>query len=100
MPVLPVIFVESLDEAINFAIKVEKGNGHTFIMHSSNAENLTKMASAAPSSIFVKNGPSYMGLGMGEGYAALSIATASGDGLVRARTFTRPMVSVDYFKAA
>ncbi len=100
MPVLPVIFVESLDKAINFAIKVEKGNGHTFIMHSSNAENLTKMASAAPSSIFVKNGPSYMGLGMGEGYAALSIATASGDGLVRARTFTRPMVSVDYFKAA
>ncbi len=100
MPILPVTCVESLDQAINFAVKVEKGNAHTFIMHSSNAEHLTKMASAAPSSIFVKNGPSYMGIGMGEGYAALSIATATGDGLVRARTFTRPMVSVDYFKAA
>ncbi len=100
MPVLPVMFVKTVEEAINFAVKVEKGNNHTFIMHSSNKENLTKMASAAPSSIFVKNGPSYMAIGMGEGYAALSIATATGDGLVRARTFTRPMVSIDHFKAA
>jgi propionaldehyde dehydrogenase len=100
MPVLPVMFVKTVEKAINFAVKVEKGNNHTFIMHSSNTENLTKMASAAPSAIFVKNGPSYMAIGMGEGYAALSIATATGDGLVRARTFTRPMVSIDYFKAA
>lgn len=100
MPVLPVMFVKTVEEAINFAVKVEKGNNHTFIMHSSNTENLTKMASTAPSAIFVKNGPSYMAIGMGEGYAALSIATATGDGLVRARTFTRPMVSIDYFKAA
>ena len=100
MPFFPVTFVKTVEEAINFAVKVEKGNNHTFIMHSSNTENLTKMASAAPSAIFVKNGPSYMAIGMGEGYAALSIATATGDGLVRARTFTRPMVSIDYFKAA
>ena len=100
MPVLPVMFVKTVEEAINFAVKVEKGNNHTFIMHSSNTESLTKMANAAPSAIFVKNGPSFMAIGMGEGYAALSIATATGDGLVRARTFTRPMVSIDYFKAA
>ena len=60
------------------------------------------MAKNCQGSIFVKNGPSYMGLGMGEGYGALSIATPTGDGLVRTSNFTRPLrcVLVDYFRIA
>jgi propionaldehyde dehydrogenase len=102
MPVLPVTVVKDVDTAIEFAVKVEGDNHHTFIMHSLNVANLTKMARECQGSIFVKNGPSYMGLGMGEGYAALSIATPTGDGLVRTRNFTRPLrcVLVDYFRIA
>lgn len=99
MPVLPVTIVKDVDTAIEFAVEVEGNNHHTFIMHSLSVENLSKMARACQGSIFVKNGPSYMGLGMGEGYATLSIATPTGDGLTSARTFTRPLrcVLVDYF---
>jgi len=101
-PVLPVTFVKDIDEAIEFAVSVEHENHHTFIMHSLNVENLTRMARASQASIFVKNGPSYMGLGMGEGYATLSIATPTGEGLTSAKTFTRPLrcVLVDYFRIA
>lgn len=100
MPVMPVVKMKNVDEAIEFAVEVEGDNHHTFIMHSLNIRNLTKMARLCQGSIFVKNGPSYMGLGMGEGYAALTIATPTGDGLVKARNFTRPLrcVLVDYFR--
>ncbi|HAX61285.1 MAG TPA: aldehyde dehydrogenase EutE [Elusimicrobia bacterium] len=102
MPVMPVVKMKDVAEAIEFGIEIEGGNHHTFIMHSLNVANLTKMARKCQGSIFVKNGPSYMGLGMGEGYAALSIATPTGDGLVKARNFTRPLrcVLVDYFRIA
>jgi propionaldehyde dehydrogenase len=100
MPVLPVTVVENIDKAIEFAVEVEGGNHHTFIMHSLNIEHLSRMAKACQGSIFVKNGPSFMGLGFGEGYATLSIATPTGDGLTRARSFCRPLrcVLVDYFR--
>ncbi|MFN3967038.1 MAG: aldehyde dehydrogenase family protein, partial [Endomicrobiia bacterium] len=102
MPVLPVTVVKDIDTAIDFAVEVEGNNHHTFIMHSLNVANLSKMARACAGSIFVKNGPSYMGLGFGEGYATLSIATPTGDGLTKARNFTRPLrcVLVDYFRIA
>lgn len=100
MPVMPVTIVKDIDMAIEFAVEVEGGNHHTFIMHSLNVENLSNMARACQGSIFVKNGPSYFGLGMGEGYATLSIATPTGDGLTKASNFTRPLrcVLVDYFR--
>jgi propionaldehyde dehydrogenase len=100
MPVLPFARTGSIDQTIELAVEMEGGNGHTSIMHSLNVENLTNMARKAACSIFVKNGPSYMGLGMGEGYATLSIATPTGDGLVKASNFTRPLrcVLVDYFR--
>ena len=101
-PVLPVSVMKDVDEAIEFAVEVEHEYHHTFVMHSLNVENLTKMARACQGSIFVKNGPSYMGLGMGEGFATLSIATPTGEGLTSPITFTRPLrcVLVDYFRIA
>lgn len=103
MPVIPFVRVRDVDEAISFAVEVEGGNKHTAIMHSLNVANLTKMAKTAQVSIFVKNAPSYAGLGYeGEGYATMSIATPTGEGLTRASTFTRPLrcVLVDYFRIA
>ncbi|MCS7227950.1 MAG: aldehyde dehydrogenase EutE [Endomicrobia bacterium] len=100
MPVLPVTVVKDITEAIEFAVRVEGNNHHTFIMHSLNIDHLSRMAKACQGSIFVKNGPSFMGLGFAEGYATLTIATPTGDGLTRARNFCRPLrcVLVDYFR--
>lgn len=102
MPVMPVARTGNIEQTIDLAVEMEGGNGHTAIMHSLNVENLTKMARKGACSIFVKNGPSYMGLGMGQGYAALSIATPTGDGLIKASHFTRPLrcVLVDDFRIA
>ena len=48
------------------------------------------MAIRSNVSIFVKNGPSYAGLGMGgEGFTTMTIAGPTGEGLTSARTFTR-----------
>jgi len=80
---------------------VEHGFRHTFIMHSKNIERLSRMAKLCNANIFVKNGPSYAGLGyMGEGYTTLSIAGTTGEGLTSAKDFVRPRrcVLVDYFR--
>ena len=90
MPILPVVRVENVDEAIELAVKVEHGNRHTAIMHSTNVEKLTKMARMIQTTIFVKNGPSYAGIGVGgEGHATFTIAGPTGEGLTSARTFAR-----------
>ncbi|MCT4566070.1 MAG: aldehyde dehydrogenase EutE [Maledivibacter sp.] len=90
MPVLPIVRVMDIDEAIELAIRVEHGNRHTAIMHSQNVDNLTRLARAIQTTIFVKNGPSYSGIGYGaEGYTTFTIAGPTGEGLTSARAFSR-----------
>lgn len=101
MPVIPLVTVANVDEAIRFAVEVEQQNYHTAVMHSRNIDALSKMARVCNCNIFVKNGPSYSGLGFeGEGYATLTIAGTTGDGLTSARTFTRERrcVLIDHFR--
>lgn len=90
MPVLPVVPVRDVEEAIMYACEAEAGCYHTAMMHSMNVEHLSKMAKAANTSIFVKNAPSYAGLGMeGEGHATFTIASPTGEGLTSPISFTR-----------
>ena len=90
MPILPLVRVACVDEAIDLAVVLEHGNRHTAIMHSTNVRKLTKMAKLIQTTIFVKNGPSYAGLGVGgEGYATFTIAGPTGEGLTSARSFAR-----------
>jgi propionaldehyde dehydrogenase len=90
MPVLPMVRVQDVGVAIREAVKAEHGCFHTAVMHSRSIDNLHEMARAVNTTLFVKNAPSYAGLGVGgEGYTAWTIAGASGDGLTTARTFTR-----------
>lgn len=91
MPVLPVVKVKDFDTALELAYEVEGGNHHTASIYSLNVANITKAARKMQCSIFVKNGPTYMGLGMGEGFATMSIGTPTGDGLTKARHFSRPL---------
>ncbi len=90
MPVFPVVRVSNVDAAIDLAVKAEHGFRHTAGIHSTNVETITRMAKAMNCSIFVANGPFYTGLGEGgEGYSSFSIASPTGDGLTRPRTFSR-----------
>jgi acyl-CoA reductase-like NAD-dependent aldehyde dehydrogenase len=101
MPVIPLVSVGTADEAIDLAVEVERGYGHTAVMHSRNIDRLSRMAREMDVSIYVKNGPSYAGLGFGgEGFTTFTIASPTGEGLTRATTFTRERrcTLVDYFR--
>lgn len=90
MPVLPVVRVPDIERAIDLAIRSEHGFRHTASIHSTNVDTITRMARAMNCSIFVANGPHYAGLGEGgEGFTSFSIASPTGDGLTRPRTFSR-----------
>ncbi|HYM81941.1 MAG TPA: aldehyde dehydrogenase family protein [Candidatus Limnocylindria bacterium] len=90
MPVIPLVRVRTVDEAIDYALLVEHGYRHTASMHSRNVEKLSKMARLCNCSIFVKNGPNFAGLGYGgEGPTSFTIASPTGEGMTTARSFTR-----------
>ena len=90
MPVVPVTRVRDVDDGIEKAVIAENNCHHTACMHSTNVYNMNKMGKAVDTTIFVKNAPSYAGLGYdGEGYATLTIATPTGEGLTSAKNFTR-----------
>jgi propionaldehyde dehydrogenase len=101
MPFVPIVRVANVEQAIRAAVISEHGYHHTAIIHSLNVENMHNMARAVDTTIFVKNGPSFAGLGLGgEGFATFSIASPTGEGLTSARTFTRQRrcALVDYFR--
>ncbi|MBB1570896.1 MAG: aldehyde dehydrogenase EutE [Propionibacterium sp.] len=90
MPVIGLVRVPDVDAAIDLAVELEHGNRHTAVMHSLNVNKLTKMGKLIQTTIFVKNGPSFNGLGIGgEGYPTFTIAGPTGEGLTSARSFTR-----------
>ncbi len=101
MPVLPVVRVANVADAIALAVKLEGGCHHTAAMHSRNIENMNQMANAIDTSIFVKNEPCIAGLGLGgEGWTTMTITTPTGEGVTSARTFVRlrRCVLVDAFR--
>ncbi len=90
MPVMPVVRVSNVDEAIELAVAYEGGRRHTATMHSRNIDKLSTMARLINCSIFVKNGPTFAGLGMGgEGYTSFTIASPTGEGMTSPISFTR-----------
>lgn len=90
MPILPIVPVPNVDEAIECAHKAEHGNRHTAIMHSKNIDKLSKMAKLLECTIFVKNAPSYSGIGVGgEGSTTFTIAGPTGEGITSAKSFCR-----------
>lgn len=90
MPILPIVRVDNIDQAIELAVKAEHGNRHTAHMHSKNIDHLSRFARAVETTIFVKNAPSYAGIGFdGEGHTTFTIAGPTGEGITSARSFTR-----------
>ena len=90
MPILPIVRTNDVDEAIEYAYVAEHGNRHTAIMHSKNVDKLTKMGRLLETTIFVKNAPSFAGIGVGgEGTTTFTIAGPTGEGLTTAKSFCR-----------
>jgi len=90
MPVIGFARLKTVEDCIAAAVQAEHGFGHTATMHSTNIDVLSAMAKIVNTSIFVKNGPSFAGLGMtGEGYTSFTIASPTGEGLTTPISFTR-----------
>jgi propionaldehyde dehydrogenase len=101
MPVLPIATAPNVNAAIDLAVEIEQGFGHSAMMHSRDLAALSRMAKLINTTLFVKNGSSLAGLGVGgEGYTAFTIGTATGEGMTTARTFVRERrcALVDYFR--
>lgn len=97
MPVLGIVRVNNIDEAVEEAYRAEQGCKHSAMIHSTNVHNMSKAARRLNTTIFVKNAPSYAGVGFqGEGYTTMTIATPTGEGLTSARSFTRARRCVLY----
>jgi len=90
MPFVPVVRVGCIDAGIRESLKAEHGYRHTAMIHSRNIDNVTKMARAMNTTLFVHNAPCVAALGgEGAGYLSFSIATPTGEGVTTPLTFTR-----------
>ena len=90
MPIMPIVRVRDANEGIDLAKQYEHGFRHTATMHSKNLDNLSRMAREMDCSIFVKNGPSFAGVGFGgEGFCSYTIASPTGEGITNPISFSR-----------
>jgi aldehyde dehydrogenase len=90
MPFVPFVRAKDVEHAIDMAIESEHGYRHTAIIHSRNMNTVTKFGRRANTTLFVVNGASPSGLGLGgQGYLSYSIATPTGEGITTPLTFTR-----------
>lgn len=90
MPFIPIVRVPHVDAGIAASLKAEHGYRHTAMIHSRNVANVTKMARAMNTTLFVHNAACTAALGSGSpGYLSFSIATPTGEGVTTPLTFTR-----------
>ncbi len=90
MPILPIVVVDSFDEAINVAVRVEHGFRHTAMIHSNDIGRITRFGQAINTTAFIVNGPSQsVAADITKGGTAWTVAGATGEGNTTPRTFTR-----------
>jgi aldehyde dehydrogenase len=90
MPFIPFVRVSNVDRAIDLAKQTEHGYGHTAILHSRDTSVMSKMGKVMDCTVFVVNGASPAGLGLGgEGVLSFSIAGPTGEGVTTPLTFCR-----------
>lgn len=90
MPMIPIVSCPDFQSAVAAAKQAEHNYRHSAMIHTRNVDHMTYMAKEMDTTIFVKNGASTAGLGLGgEGYLSYSIATTTGEGITTPKTFTR-----------
>ncbi len=90
MPILAIVRVNDIDEAIKYAKIAEQGKKHSAYIYSRNIDNLNRFEKEIDTTIFVKNSKSFAGVGFGaEGFTTFTIAGPTGEGITSAKNFTR-----------
>jgi propionaldehyde dehydrogenase len=90
LPVLPVVGCDSFEEALEWACRAERGNRHTASIFSGSVERITAFSKRIETTIFVVNNNTLAGVGFGgEGFATMTIAGPTGEGITSALTFSR-----------
>ncbi|MDE2509223.1 MAG: aldehyde dehydrogenase EutE [Planctomycetota bacterium] len=90
MPFLPFVRCSDVNRAIELAKESEHGFGHTAVLHSRDTSVMSRMGKIMDCTLFIVNGPSTAGLGLGgEGTLSFSIAGPTGEGVTTPLTFTR-----------
>jgi len=90
MPFVPFVRVPNVDSAIELAKSSEHGFGHTAVLHSRDTAVMSRMGKVMDCTVYVINGPSTAGLGLGgEGVLSYSIAGPTGEGVTTPLTFCR-----------
>ncbi len=90
MPFIPFVRTSNVDRAMALAKESEHGYGHTAVLHSRDTTVMSKMGKVMDCTIFVINGASPAGLGLGgEGVLSFSIAGPTGEGVTTPLTFCR-----------
>lgn len=90
MPLVPLLRAADFEQALEWALLLERDRRHTGALHSRDIDHMDTMAKRVNTSLFVKNGPCIAGLGAGgEGWTSMTISTPTGEGVTNARTFVR-----------
>jgi propionaldehyde dehydrogenase len=90
MPILPIVRVKDIEEAIKYAKIAEQNRKHSAYIYSKNIDNLNRFEREIDTTIFVKNAKSFAGVGYeAEGFTTFTIAGSTGEGITSARNFTR-----------
>jgi len=102
MPVLPSPPRGTWTPPSSWPIAPKHATIHSAAMYSTNIGHLTRMGRRMQCSIYVKNAPTLYGLGLGEGYASMSIGTPTGDGITKALAFRQAVALLPggYFRIA
>lgn len=90
MPVLPILLVDSFEEAMAAALRVEHGFGHTAMIHSKDIDRITSFGQMINTTNLIVNARSQIMAASNEkGGTAWTIAGATGEGNTTPRSFTR-----------
>ncbi len=90
MPFVPIVRCRDWEHGVDLCEKHEHGFKHTSLIHTRNVRRMSIMGRRMDTTLFIKNGASPAGLGLGgEGYLSFSIATPTGEGVTNPLTFTR-----------
>ena len=90
MACLPMVKAKDFEQAVAMAKQAEHGFKHTAVIHSRLVDHMTHMGKEMDTALYVKNGPSLAGDGVGgEGYCSYSIACSTGEGICTPLTYTR-----------
>ena len=90
MPILPFIRVADFGEALAMAKRLEHGFRHSACIHSTNVNNMSRMAREMQTTMFVKNSASVASIGVGgDCPTAFTIATTTGQGPTTPASFCR-----------